>query len=1581
MSQPSQKNKQPQTFTFGKLLKITVNKSYQDLKKLQTILPNKSDLEKKDLLCSFFEQSRFLFLKLLVLQKWKKNMSSTVSGTLEIFNTVNQDFRSLQRSADSLWYFHNKVLSTKSTSSIDIRSAVEILKSGSLTTGMPLSIENALPVSLSQDKIEKGIEKLNKLIKICLLDMGLPKEFNQKKVFRGFLWCKVGHEFVIKLTIQKNNQTYDEKQELKQCEINTDNNNTGNNINNNDTETFNPKNSNLNTQLKDDSLIRKRKENLFLESNQNIKKKRRILKIKKKKDLYCWEIVLIKFLIHEDLTLEEIIKQDSEKKVKKSTANEIQLCKYLQIEINKIQLKENSIINKIITKNNSLQKKLHKANFKIKNKDEKIQTNMNMNNSMEIEMDIENEKELIENKMETEIKKEKENEIKSNQEEKIGNENNTVENQKNTKKQQHKEKNIFNVLYKFCHKICNEIRLGIIRRQAKEFSETLLGSMIRTEDNKGNCLKVYYWENINSTSFQNEKNIISYEIDEKGDLDLEHRPFLGIKINLVPIENCFETNLINSIIANSLNKLISLSKLLKEDQKLFPNEDDIVLVPNTSNLKVPFLKVTFLSKSILIKISVDFNTGLFTLNAPNLLVKTINDLLNLLNYNKEKILEGFNNILFQSVISEFEHAASQCGLVPFVNLPLYVLTKRSSATGFNVIPFFNKNHKVRGIEEKIKYYLFLQFNETCDYVIFLYLNKKLVPTFKLLGTELDRSVFRLYIKKIRLLEVWDPITSSKEISAKLRSLTNKTWYSIRQFFLTKQLKELGSSFSIDGNSIIIDGQEAIELFNLKDLNVDIKKISIDLIGKESWEVKIWLEELWLKRILLMNYPNVFEIQQSNLSKYGIIVFRYPKLYSDCLFNFKQKLCSAFRLSYVFVQFLKRAPDLELFVGIDSEHNIIIDRQKLSKEYLDSNLNIYPLIFKIKWEIKNYIKSNDKKKRSKKKDFSTSRIFTNLINNNNDNDNRYIGDGNNDKVANNCTHNDSNSNINNNKKTQIKIENNNKINKNNTRRRYLIPNNCDFKKIRSINNRNRRLLGIPRAFNYPYHLRYEKEKRMRMRKYHSSATSTLLSSKSSSTSLTNFNYMAQGKSMINQNRLSKDSTNIKTNINNSYDNINTGTVNNISNNNQNNKNMISNNKNNNNNPHPNNINKSKNFKNSINNILSTKRKLPSNLNKKSTMSIKNRDSYIYQYILEYEPYFPLENQLQYFLNLYPSNIDEFLNLTINCYDPYLILSSFFVKNRIGFVLIPRSPSIAMLKFRQYYYLSVMFRDDFMIDFTFKKTPSINPTLFLKFLLEKLKNETKSKIEIKRTTLSISIFALQSFLKLLYRFFGLSFMLRKVKIATRKRITENTVVFNWSTSYSVEMKLVNFSVLDLKLKRKNETFSLVEFNNIQQYYQKKVACEPYDADKLTSFIFLFTFPDFVLKDFIELISLSIKNDLAINGVLIELELVPFPHGIAIKHLTDKNAVIFSLKCQWLLKKNIKVKKECSLPITYFYSQNENRVEINLPLNRNIYERILIKKSSATMKKSSLIQFIENLFNLPEEEIETITNPELQQKILNN
>lgn len=108
------------------LLHRVIDSTYSALVGIAENLGDKSDAEKKRMLYNFFESSRQQFVRVLVLARWARGVTS-VTRAQEIAAMINVQDRFLTETADKLFNTSQRLQNARSPR-YDVESAIEVCR-------------------------------------------------------------------------------------------------------------------------------------------------------------------------------------------------------------------------------------------------------------------------------------------------------------------------------------------------------------------------------------------------------------------------------------------------------------------------------------------------------------------------------------------------------------------------------------------------------------------------------------------------------------------------------------------------------------------------------------------------------------------------------------------------------------------------------------------------------------------------------------------------------------------------------------------------------------------------------------------------------------------------------------------------------------------------------------------------------------------------------------------------------------------------------------------------------------------------------------------------------------------------------------------------------------------------------------------------------------------------------------------------------------------------------------------------------------------------------------------------------------
>ncbi|KAJ6353884.1 hypothetical protein OIU76_002825 [Salix suchowensis] len=208
------------TVDFSTLVSRAAEESFLSLKELvdKSKSTDQSDSEKKISLLKYLLETQQRMLRLNVLAKWCQQEEAWVTypHTLVKVNVMEgvpliQYCQQLQstlsshdacfiQTADSLFFMHEGLQQARAPI-YDVPSSIEVLLTGSYER-LPKCIEDVgIHGTLTEDQQKPALRKLDTLVRSKLLEVSLPKEISEVKVFDGTALLRVDGEFKVLVTL------------------------------------------------------------------------------------------------------------------------------------------------------------------------------------------------------------------------------------------------------------------------------------------------------------------------------------------------------------------------------------------------------------------------------------------------------------------------------------------------------------------------------------------------------------------------------------------------------------------------------------------------------------------------------------------------------------------------------------------------------------------------------------------------------------------------------------------------------------------------------------------------------------------------------------------------------------------------------------------------------------------------------------------------------------------------------------------------------------------------------------------------------------------------------------------------------------------------------------------------------------------------------------------------------------------------------------------------------------------------------------------------------------------------------------
>ncbi|GFP99771.1 mediator of RNA polymerase ii transcription subunit 14 [Phtheirospermum japonicum] len=191
-----------ETVDFAALVGRAAEESYVSLKEL--VEKSKSseslpDSEKKIMILKYIVKTQQRMLRLNVLAKWCQQVP-LIQYCQQLASTLSSHETCFTQAADSMFFMHEGLQQARAPI-YDVPSAIEILLGGTYQR-LPKCIEDVGTQStLNEDQQGPALKKLETLVRSKLLEISLPKEITEIKVYDGVVSLRVDGEFKVLVTL------------------------------------------------------------------------------------------------------------------------------------------------------------------------------------------------------------------------------------------------------------------------------------------------------------------------------------------------------------------------------------------------------------------------------------------------------------------------------------------------------------------------------------------------------------------------------------------------------------------------------------------------------------------------------------------------------------------------------------------------------------------------------------------------------------------------------------------------------------------------------------------------------------------------------------------------------------------------------------------------------------------------------------------------------------------------------------------------------------------------------------------------------------------------------------------------------------------------------------------------------------------------------------------------------------------------------------------------------------------------------------------------------------------------------------
>lgn len=159
----------------------------------------RSDTEKKIDLLKFIDRTRQRMLRLHVLAKWCQQVP-LVHYCQQLASTLSSHETCFTQTGDSLFFMHEGLQQARAPI-FDVSSAIEVIHTGSYRRVPKCVEEIGTQNTLFQDERKPTLKKLSTLVRAKLLETLVPKEISEVSVTDGIANVQVDGEFKVLLTL------------------------------------------------------------------------------------------------------------------------------------------------------------------------------------------------------------------------------------------------------------------------------------------------------------------------------------------------------------------------------------------------------------------------------------------------------------------------------------------------------------------------------------------------------------------------------------------------------------------------------------------------------------------------------------------------------------------------------------------------------------------------------------------------------------------------------------------------------------------------------------------------------------------------------------------------------------------------------------------------------------------------------------------------------------------------------------------------------------------------------------------------------------------------------------------------------------------------------------------------------------------------------------------------------------------------------------------------------------------------------------------------------------------------------------
>ncbi|KAI4364566.1 hypothetical protein MLD38_020640 [Melastoma candidum] len=190
-----------QTVQFSSLVGRAADDSFLSLKELveKCKSADQSDAEKKIGLLKYIVKTQQRMLRLNVLAKWCKQVP-LIQYCQQLASTLSSHDTCFTQAADSLFFMHEGLQQARAPA-YDVPSAVQVLLTGNYQR-LPKCIEDiGAQGALNEEEQKPVLKELDMIVRTKLIDLAIPKEISEVKVFDGTVLLRVDGEFKVLLTL------------------------------------------------------------------------------------------------------------------------------------------------------------------------------------------------------------------------------------------------------------------------------------------------------------------------------------------------------------------------------------------------------------------------------------------------------------------------------------------------------------------------------------------------------------------------------------------------------------------------------------------------------------------------------------------------------------------------------------------------------------------------------------------------------------------------------------------------------------------------------------------------------------------------------------------------------------------------------------------------------------------------------------------------------------------------------------------------------------------------------------------------------------------------------------------------------------------------------------------------------------------------------------------------------------------------------------------------------------------------------------------------------------------------------------